>query len=218
MQDIHAIRPPVQVGIDPIILYILVGIFIAIFIIGLIFFLVRKWLKNKKNRTQENVLPALLPPYKAAINSLKRLSRSANIDPRLFYFDLTRVLRKYIGDSFHTNAIEMTSQEFIKSLGKIDLENKIRQEIIQFQKYCDPFKYAGILPNHNSGEESKDQSIQLDLHLVETMIAQIEDRLTENRLAEKNQIEKNQVEKKRNEKNLSKIQLTKIDLNVEGSR
>ncbi|MCF6248976.1 MAG: hypothetical protein L3J69_16700, partial [Desulfobacula sp.] len=101
----------------------------------------------------------------------------------------TRVLRKYIGDSFHTTAVEMTTQEFIRSLAKINLENKIRQKIVRFQKYCDPIKYAGILPNQRSdAQSSNDQTIQHDLQLVENLIEQIEKNRVENRLLKDKQI------------------------------
>jgi len=184
MQDIHAIRPPVPVGINATTMYILLGVLIAILISLLVFFLVRKWLRNRKAAEKAIDMPESIPPYKAAMNSLKRLSRSANIDPRLFYFDLTLVLRKYIGDCFCTTAAEMTSQEFIKSLGKIDLEKQIKQQIVRFQALCDPIKYAGIIPDH--------LQIQGDLNLVEKMIEQIETRLVETRQSEPDTFEPDQ--------------------------
>jgi hypothetical protein len=103
-----------------------------------------------------------------------------NMEPRIFYFDLTAILRKYIGGRFSFNAIEMTSQEFVKSISLIELNKHLKQDLISFQKISDPFKYAGHVPEIIKVKE--------DLAFVKKIIDQIEKELVEKDLVEKDRI------------------------------
>ncbi|WP_457552162.1 hypothetical protein [Desulfobacula sp.] len=149
MKDIHGIRPPVSVGIDPLLLKIIFLVSGGILVFVLLFFLIRKYLKKRKRSQNLKYLPEPLAPYDAALKDLDRLSQRQFFEPRLFYFDLTAVLRKYIGRSFNINAIEMTSQEFVKGINLLDFETTTKKDIIGFQKFCDPVKYAGITPEND---------------------------------------------------------------------
>ena len=101
---------------------------------------------EKKPADDLKFLPESLPAFEAAIEQLDLLLQNLLPDPRLFYFDLTAVLRNYIGRSFNINAIEMTSQEFIKNLNFFDIDREIKNEISKFLNLSDSFKYAGINP------------------------------------------------------------------------
>jgi len=169
MQDIHDIRPPVQFGFDLGLLKIILIVSGAIILFVLAFFLIKKYLKKRKNIKDIKYLPAPMAPCEAALKGLDLLLQRQMNDPRIFYFDLTAVFRKYIGRSFGINAIEMTSQEFIKSINFLDLDKVVKKDIAGFQKYCDPFKYAGLVPE-------KDRLIQ-DLSFIKKIILQIEEDL-----------------------------------------
>jgi len=166
MKDIHEIRPPVLFGFDPQFFKILLMVSGGILVLVLLFFLIKKYLKKRKHITDPKYLPEPIPPYDAALKELDLLLQRQMLDPRLFYFDLTAVLRKYIGSSFGINAIEMTSQEFVRGLNSLDVERNLKKEIAGFQNYCDPFKYAGVIP-------PKDRAGQ-DLSLIKKIIQKIE--------------------------------------------
>lgn len=170
MQDIHDIRPPVQVGFDPMLLNIILMVTAGIILLALIFFLVRRYLKKRKHPQNILLLPAPLPPYEAAIKALEQLLQREKGDKRLFYFDLTAVLRHYIGRSFQINAIEMTSQEFIKGLNLLDIDKEMKGGMVRFLKQCDPIKYAGIVPDKDMVKE--------DFLFVKESIQKIETDLT----------------------------------------
>lgn len=176
MQDIHGIRPPVQVGFDPMLLKIILMVLGAILVLALLFFLIKTWLKKRKQPKDLKYLPAPMAPYEAALKELELLFQRQILDPRFFYFDLTAVLRRYIGRSFGINAIEMTSQEFIKSINRLDLDKGVKKEITKFMKWSDPFKYAGIIPE-------KDQ-VKEDLLLIKKMVIQIEKDLVKGKQGE----------------------------------
>jgi hypothetical protein len=165
MQDIHGIRPPVSVGFDPALLktiFILSGVALLLIVL---FFLIKKFWK-RKSADDLKCLPEPIPAFEAAIKQLDLLLQNPLPDPRLFYFDLTAVLRNYIGRSFNINAIEMTSQEFIKNLNRFDIDSEIKNSISKFLNLSDSFKYAGMIP-------SKEQADK-DLLFIKKKITKIE--------------------------------------------
>jgi hypothetical protein len=166
MKDIHGIRPPVQFGLDPLLLKIILIVTGVIILFVLLFFLIKKYLKKRKPVTDLQHLSKPIAPYEAALKELDLLFQRQMVDPGLFYFDLTAVLRKYIGSSFGINAIEMTSQEFIKAINGLDFDRVQKKDITGFQKYCDPFKYAGIAPPRDRARQ--------DLSFIKKIIQQIE--------------------------------------------
>lgn len=114
MKDIHNIRPPVQAGFDSAVFTVILVVIGAILLLVLLFFLIKKILNRRKQSKGLKYLPEPVPPYDAALKELELLFQKQTNDPRQFYFSLTAVLKKYIGRCFHSNALEMTSQEFIK--------------------------------------------------------------------------------------------------------
>ena len=154
MQDIHGILPPVQVGFDPRILQTVLIISGVAVLLILLFFLVKKLWKKKKHSNDLKLFPEPLPAYEFALKQLDRLLLSMAHDPRLLYFELSAILRNYIGRSFNINAMEMTSQEFIKNINFLDIDKKIKKDISNFLNLSDSFKYAGIIPQKEQADKN----------------------------------------------------------------
>ncbi len=166
MQDIHDIRPPIQVGFDPMVIKTILMVLGGIILLVLLFFLIKKYLKKRKQPKDLKYLPAPVAPYESALKELELLFQTRILDLRLFYFDLTAVLKKYIGRSYGINAVEMTSQEFIKGINQLNLDKTIRKEIAGFHERSDPIRYAGIVPEKDRAKE--------DLLFIKEKIDQIE--------------------------------------------
>lgn len=177
MQAFHDIRPPVPVGLDPMTVKIFLILLGALFLAALLFFLIRKWWKKRKGARDIEAVALPLSPFEEAAKELDSLSQRPMDDPRLFYFDLTLVLRQYMGRSFGINAVEMTSEELIRELGRLPLEKEVKKEIAQFQALSDPFKYAGVSPEK--------AVVIKDLDRVREIVSKIEKDLAEKREAEK---------------------------------
>jgi len=180
MQDIHDIRLPVPIGMDPVILWVLLGIVLAIIVIGLIIVLVRKWLKQKAASPPVLPMPTALPPYQIAMKCLDDLLLKHPADPRLFYFELSMVLRQYLDARFGCHTKEMTSQQFVKILPGMGLERTIQQEISHLIKTSEPIKYGGLVPDS--------QQVKNDIKQVKTWVAQIENQIENQRNKEKREI------------------------------
>ncbi len=148
MQDIHDIKLPVQVGIDLIIINSGIAFFILI-VIGFIIYFIFKFFKKKKQNKKLLFLPAPLSPDKTAIIKLDLIQNLMKQNPRLFYFELTKILKNFIGKSFNINAPEMTSQELFSSLKNIEkkiFSNINISDIKDFFFFSDSIKYARKFP------------------------------------------------------------------------
>ncbi|MCG8565126.1 MAG: hypothetical protein MI747_08595, partial [Desulfobacterales bacterium] len=115
MQDIHDIRPPVMVGIDPQLLgqaaWAVAGL---ILLLGVIY-LARKFWKKRSPRQEMEVTPTI-PPFDAAQEQLDQLARTPGLSRRAFYFKLGEILKTYLGESLGFHAREMTTPELKRAL------------------------------------------------------------------------------------------------------
>lgn len=183
MQDIHDIRPPVPAGLDPMMVKMILIILGLVLLAGLLFFLVRKWWKKRKGIKDIEAIAKPLSPFEEAVKALESLSQRPMDDPRLFYYDLTFVLRQYMGRSFGINAVEMTSEEFIREMGRLSLEKEIKKEISHFQALSDPYKYAGV--------PAEKTMVIKDLDAVREVVSKIEKDLERKKEEQKNEKKEN---------------------------
>jgi hypothetical protein len=197
MEDIHDIRPPVEVGFDPNILITIGWILGAILVFLLIFYFIKKWLKNRKKPSDQKIVQPLIPPFEAAMKKIDLLMKKDRVDLRVFYFDLTAIFKDYIGKSFKFHAIEMTSQEFVKQLNQINLDINVKSEIVRFQTQTDPIKYAGTIPQK--------KQVGNDIVTIKSLIEEIETYQIKERQNERDRIEQNQkVQNKRDQNQITK--------------
>ncbi len=173
MQDIHGIRPPVSFGFDLSIIKTVLMMLALILLLLVLFFLVKKIWKRKKQPLDLKYLPAPEPAFEAALKQLDLLFHYRLWNLKAFYFDLTAILRNYIGSSYDINAIEMTSQEFVKSINQLDLESSIKRDVSKFIYLSDSFKYAGIIPEKKQAEKDY-QFIKEKIHQIEKWIKESE--------------------------------------------
>lgn len=169
MQDIHNIRPPVPAGFDLMILWIVLGIIFGVALLLMAALVIRKRLKTKKEPSTNFQPPQAKPPYEVASAALERLKTAQLADARLFYFELTMVLRRFLDGSFTCHTCEMTSQEFVRALPAMDLDRMMRERIVGFVNACDPIKYGGAVPEPHR--------VQEDIDRVQTLVTSIHTRI-----------------------------------------
>ena len=168
MQDIHEIRPPVPVGMDPIFIYglMIAAALLLLVLAGWIFW---RWWKKRSGKEAVPETEAMPEPFDEATMHLDALVGKNPSDIRVFYFELTGILRRYIGRSFQVNAAEMTSEEFARSLNHLPMEKDIRKKILGFQEFSDPIKYAARIP--------EPQRPGLDISDIRSLIGRIEQQI-----------------------------------------
>ncbi len=149
MQDIHDIEPPVPVGMDPFfiqLLMILAGILAIAGLALLLFFYLKR---RKQHRVSQNtpMLPPPLPPDQAALNALNTLADTMEKDPRQYYFDISAILKIFMGKVFNMGVPEMTTREVLATLSGLDLDKELTTRTRDFFQFAAMVKYAGITPD-----------------------------------------------------------------------
>ena len=149
MQDIHDIAPPVMVGMDPGVvkglMVMTLGLVIAGVALGLFWMLKRHW--NKKKTENMLMLPPPLPPDQAALKALALLGPPGSQPPRQIYFTLTAILKTFMGKQFHMGIPEMTTQEVLACLPRLNLEKSLVMQVRSFFQDAAMVKYAGSIPD-----------------------------------------------------------------------
>ncbi len=173
MTDIHEIRPPVMVGMDPDTAALLLWIAGALVLILGTVFLIRYFWRRRKPAQKIDIL-AEIPPYDAAVSALDRLALDPGHDAKTFYFDLNHALKAYLGGTYHVNCLEMTTQELIRTLRGLDIREPLKTRISKFQDICDPFRYAPL----SEGLALNPKRLQSDLETARGLISDMEKEVT----------------------------------------
>jgi hypothetical protein len=148
MQDIHDIKPPVLVGIDPDIFKIIIIVVLILLFLIVGYFLFR-YIKNRLNKkSKDNILLLAAPPPadKVALRELELIADLMVKEPRLYYFRLTAVVKTFIGKMFNINAPEMTTQEIILAINTLNIEKSMIAPLREFFISSSMVKYAAVVP------------------------------------------------------------------------
>lgn len=161
MTDIHDIKDPVRPGLVANTKYYILG---GLLLIGVIAFIIW-YIKRKRNRARaiKTLIPELLPEI-IALNQLDKLAAKAHIEQKIFYFRLSAIMRKYLDARYHIKSMEMTSEEFIPAINKLNIENNLQESIRKLILSTDPIKFAKI-------DTTKDK-ITADLEFVKQLVNQ----------------------------------------------
>ncbi|MEE8400315.1 MAG: DUF4381 family protein [Desulfobacterales bacterium] len=158
MTDIHDIKPPEPLGANPaIIIYILLGVLVLALLTGILIY----WRRRQKP-SAEDPLP-VLPPEDIAFGALDRLANTREIQARVFYFELSAILRSYIQARYVINAMEMTSEEFIPAIDHLAIDRIHQQNLKALVRSTDPVKFAG----HAAGDVQMRDDLDFVRQLVE---------------------------------------------------
>jgi len=139
MTDIHDIKPALAVGPDLIWLWWLLA---ALALLGL------AWLAWRRRRKTRAAAPAAaapppLAPDVEALQALDDLAADKQMAATIYYFRLSAILRHYMERRYGFPAGEMTSEELLPVLGRLDLVPDLFQAVKDFCGASDLIKFAG---------------------------------------------------------------------------
>ena len=158
------------------------SLLLAILLIALILYLVNKYLKSRENKEEEIIEP--IDPRKAheiAYEELellrqKQLWQSQQF--KLYYTELTEILRRYISNRYDIDAMEQTSDDIVtefrrnKELKEKKEEIKLLSDVLQV---ADLVKFAKWQPLPDECEHSFHQVTQFIDKTKETIIVNAEE-------------------------------------------
>lgn len=120
------------------------------------FFGLRYWLSSRGKGFGDLFKPAPpLPPHVAAIQALEALHNQKlwqNNKYKAYYSGLTDILRTYIAGRWEIGAMEMTSDEIIDAMRRVELPDKARMDLTVILRDADLVKFAKATPEAEQNE------------------------------------------------------------------
>lgn len=137
--------------------YVIYGL-IALVLLSLIIWLVASQLYKymRKREATERLLPKI-PPHIVANKALVELNHRKlwqNGKYKLYYTELTAILRVYISERWGISAMEYTTPEIIEALSEIDMPRDSRFALVALLRTADMVKFAKAEPEAEENEEN----------------------------------------------------------------
>ncbi len=130
-------------------------------LLGLIYWSLQYWRSNYRNKTvtiMDQDLIKIEPAHLIALRRLDDLRRQQFLEDgeyKLFYHRLSEIAREYMENRFQIRALEMTTEEFLISLAKMDILNLTQKTAVtDFLQYSDLVKFAKYQPAREEGEKA----------------------------------------------------------------
>lgn len=130
-------------------------------LLGLIYLLLRHWRNSYRDKSlavDEQKFETLEPAHLIALRKLDDLRREQLLEAgkyKSFYDKLSEIAREYLENRFQFRALEMTTEEFLMSLGRMDFLSPSQKNILaEFLQYSDLVKFAKHQPLKDEGEKA----------------------------------------------------------------
>lgn len=120
----------------------------------LIYIIIR--IKDNKPIIRRFKLKPYIPPHKKAMNEIERIKDTdlwQTGDTKEYYTQLTDILRRYMQGRYGFNAMEMTTNEIVDELQKVNDENSIR-ELNSLFSTADMVKFAKAKPELSENDKN----------------------------------------------------------------
>lgn len=160
-QDIKDVKDPRKIPLNwkEILLWVLIGLII----LGILFYLYRRY-RLKKSGKPVIKKEIILPPHVIALNSLKALDEKKlwqNGMIKEYHSEITEIIRKYFSDRFGLPALELTTSETMQHL-KLRKDTEIIQDTTgSFLENADLVKFAKFSPMNSVNEEMMKQALEI---------------------------------------------------------
>lgn len=146
-KDIMDIKEPMSVPITlmELLPYIGIGLAVIALAAGLIYFLV----KRKKKIPEPVAMKPKEPPHLIALRKLSELEEKKlwqRNEIKLYYTELTDILRTYIEHKYNVIALEMPTDEILAGMRHIPIDPVIQGRLRQLLELSDMVKFAKASP------------------------------------------------------------------------
>jgi hypothetical protein len=125
---------------------------------GLIFLFRYLWIKSRKPPPP----PPPIPPYDEAVEALAALRRKELIEKGLlreYVFELSDILKRYMGRQFDSNAAEYTTEEMVDYIKTAPFESELKKTMEWFFSTTHPVKFAKMVPETKTVKQLYDETV-----------------------------------------------------------
>jgi hypothetical protein len=108
--------------------------------------------------------PPPRPPHELALERLDRLGATGfaeDADHRPFYFQLSEIIREYLGARFAFDALEMTTEELVEELRRRASRELVLGEVAGWLTASDLVKFAKISPTATEARGALETAIRI---------------------------------------------------------
>ena len=142
--------------------YVVIGLAVLALLVGLCI-LLKEYLRKRGKRFTDLFKPAPpLPPHIVALAALENLHGAClwqNGEYKLYYSALSDILRTYLDGRFEVGAMEMTTDEIVASLRDVEVEQKLKMELLAVLRDADLVKFAKATPEAQENEAAFDKAL-----------------------------------------------------------
>jgi BatD DUF11 like domain len=152
---------PVTVWKEDLTLVYVAGAIVAAILGALLALAIRRRLRN---RAAFRPAPPPRPVHEIALERLDRLATQSlgkGADMKLFYFQLSDILRDYLGARFGFLALEMTTEELMDELDRRSPRGLVMGEVAGWLGGCDLVKFAKVLPAESEARGALETAIRI---------------------------------------------------------
>jgi len=110
----------------------------------------------RHRRRQRDVPDDLRDPWEIAFERLARLKERRFIEDgqfKVYYIELTELIREFMGRMYRVDVLEMTTEEFLAHFAAMDLSGATIEAIGEFLKHGDLVKFARFIPEPRRAED-----------------------------------------------------------------
>lgn len=126
----------------------------------LLFTFFKKWRLNRKEKKKEQMMPER-PCNEIALEALMKMDPVEYFEKRKtkeFYFEITDIVRQFLGSNYHMDTLDKTSLEIIEELERVERDfNKVKTMDRYFSD-CDLVKFAKLRPGLAEMKQKKIES------------------------------------------------------------
>lgn len=156
--DIKTIKPIMSAPFYWSELFTWVGyVLLAFLVVGIIVLVLLKYVLKKKVPFIDQTPQPVIPPHIVALEKLEEIKVQKIWqcgDIKVFYTQVTDVLRVYLEGRFGINAMELTSDEIMALVKKEPGLNEVRAALKDLLTLADLVKFAKMVPLENENERS----------------------------------------------------------------
>jgi len=161
MIDYHDIKDILEVEAKTdYTLYVIIGLSVIILLVVLWF--LNKYFKKKKIQPQKIAYKGTA--LETALEQIKELQRQS-LAAKLFYTELTDILKKYFQQQLNVSTSQATSDELMIMLVVYLQDEKKRTAFYQLLRLTDAVKFAKYLPSVTQNEEAVETAITSLQHI-----------------------------------------------------
>lgn len=159
--------------------YVLVTLLAAALVALLVWFIIKH---NKKKKPRKTVVKKKekpkVKPHIAALRALDKLKQKKlwqNGQVKVYYSELTDILRTYIDGRFDVNAMEMITPDILKEIKLLDMPEEARKDMEYILSTADLVKFAKMEPL----SDDHDRCFKLAVEFVNVTAEKIENQNNE---------------------------------------